>query len=69
MLYSYLVVGSLVLIFGVVLARSIRIVPQARAGIVERLGRFSRVLGPGLAIIVPFIDRLKPLVDMRERVV
>lgn len=69
MLYSYIVVGSLVLIFGVVLARSIRIVPQARAGIVERLGRFSRVLRPGLAIIVPFIDRLKPLVDMRERVV
>ena len=69
MWYSYLVVGLLVLIFGVVLVRSIRIVPQARAGIVERLGRFNRVLGPGLAIIVPFIDRLKPLVDMRERVV
>jgi len=69
MWYSYLVVGLLVLIFGVVLERSIRIVPQARAGIVERLGRFNRVLGPGLAIIVPFIDRLKPLVDMRERVV
>ena len=69
MLYSYLVVVLLVLIFGVVLVRSIRIVPQARAGIVERLGRFNRVLGPGLAIIVPFVDRLKPLVDMRERVV
>jgi len=69
MWYSYLVVGLLVLIFGVVLARSIRIIPQARAGIVERLGRFNRVLGPGLAIIIPFIDRLKPLVDMRERVV
>jgi Membrane protease subunits, stomatin/prohibitin homologs len=69
MWYSYLVVGLLVLIFGVVLVRSIRIVPQARAGIVERLGRFNRVLGPGLAIIVPFVDRLKPLVDMRERVV
>ncbi len=69
MWYSYLAVGLLVLIFGVVLVRSIRIVPQARAGIVERLGRFNRVLGPGLAIIVPFIDRLKPLVDMRERVV
>jgi len=51
------------------LVRSIRIVPQARAGIVERPGPFNRVLGPGLAIIVPFIDRLKPLVDMRERVV
>ena len=69
MWYSYLVVVLLVLIFGVVLVRSIRIVPQARAGIVERLGRFNRALGPGLAIIVPFVDRLKPLVDMRERVV
>ncbi|MFZ8892905.1 MAG: SPFH domain-containing protein [Ilumatobacteraceae bacterium] len=69
MWYSYLAVSLLVLIFGVVLARSIRIIPQARAGIVERLGRFNRVLGPGLAIIIPFIDRLKPLVDMRERVV
>ncbi|MGA1144774.1 MAG: SPFH domain-containing protein [Ilumatobacteraceae bacterium] len=69
MWYSYLAISLLVLIFGVVLARSIRIIPQARAGIVERLGRFNRVLGPGLAIIIPFIDRLKPLVDMRERVV
>ena len=69
MWYSYLVIVLLVLIFGVVLVRSIRIVPQARAGIIERLGRFNRVLGPGLAIIVPFVDRLKPLVDMRERVV
>jgi regulator of protease activity HflC (stomatin/prohibitin superfamily) len=69
MYYSYIVVGLLVLIFGTILARAIRIIPQARSGIVERLGRFNRVLGPGLAIIIPFIDRLKPLVDMRERVV
>jgi regulator of protease activity HflC (stomatin/prohibitin superfamily) len=53
----------------VILARSIRIVPQANAGIVERLGRFNRVLGAGLAIIIPFVDRLRPLIDMRERVV
>lgn len=66
---SYISVALLVLIFGVILARSIRIVPQANAGIVERLGRFNRVLGAGLAIIIPFIDRLKPLIDMRERVV
>ena len=52
-----------------VLARTIRIVPQARAGIVERLGRYSRTLDAGLAIIVPFIDRLKPLIDLRETVV
>jgi regulator of protease activity HflC (stomatin/prohibitin superfamily) len=37
--------------------------------VVERLGRFSRTLDPGLAILVPFIDRVKPLIDLREQVV
>ena len=69
MWYSYVTVSLIVLIFGVILARSIRIVPQANAGIFERLGRFNRVLGAGLAIIIPFVDRLRPLIDMRERVV
>lgn len=50
-------------------ARTIRIVPQARAGVVERLGRYSRTLSPGLAIVVPFVDRVKPLIDLREQVV
>ncbi|WP_372492564.1 SPFH domain-containing protein [Microbacterium kunmingense] len=53
----------------VVLFRSIRIIPQAYAGIVERLGRYQRTLSPGLNILVPFVDRLRPLVDMREQVV
>jgi regulator of protease activity HflC (stomatin/prohibitin superfamily) len=52
-----------------VAARTIRIVPQARAGVVERLGRYARTLDAGLAIIVPFIDRLRPLIDLREQVV
>src|SRR6201997_2981034 len=60
------VVAVLVLI---VLARTIRIVPQARAGVIERLGRYHRTLNPGLAILVPFADRLKPLIDLREQVV
>ena len=51
------------------LARTIRIVPQARAGVVERLGRYHRTLNPGLKIVVPFIDRLRPLIDLREQVV
>ena len=46
-----------------------RIIPQARAGVVERLGRYSRTLTPGLTIVVPFIDRVKPLIDLREQVV
>jgi regulator of protease activity HflC (stomatin/prohibitin superfamily) len=53
----------------VVLARAIRVVPQARAGVVERLGRYSRTLTPGLNLLVPFVDRLKPLMDLREQVV
>jgi regulator of protease activity HflC (stomatin/prohibitin superfamily) len=53
----------------VVLARTIRIVPQARAGVVERLGRYSRTLTPGLTIVVPFIDRIREMVDLREQVV
>jgi regulator of protease activity HflC (stomatin/prohibitin superfamily) len=61
-----LVVALLVL---TTLARTIRIVPQARAGVLERLGRYNRTLSPGLAIVVPFIDRLRPLIDLREQVV
>ena len=53
----------------VVLFRSIRIIPQAYAGVVERLGKYHKTLTPGLNILVPFIDRLRPLVDMREQVV
>ena len=62
-----LVVIAVVVLF--VLGRTIRIVPQARAGIVERLGRYSRTLDAGLAIVVPFIDRVRPLIDLREQVV
>src|SRR5918912_1105090 len=61
-----IVVAAVVL---VVLARTIRIVPQARAGIVERLGRYQRTLDAGLALLVPFVDRMKPLIDLREQVV
>jgi regulator of protease activity HflC (stomatin/prohibitin superfamily) len=53
----------------VVLARTIRIVPQARAGVVERFGRYSRTLNAGLAIVVPFVDRIREMVDLREQVV
>jgi regulator of protease activity HflC (stomatin/prohibitin superfamily) len=61
-----LVIAGLVLL---VLFRSVRIIPQARAGIVERLGRYHKTLGAGLALVVPFVDRLRPLIDLREQVV
>jgi regulator of protease activity HflC (stomatin/prohibitin superfamily) len=49
--------------------KAIRIIPQARAANVERLGRFRRTLQPGLNFVVPFLDRVKPLIDLREQVV
>ena len=46
-----------------------RIVPQARAGIVERFGKYKETLPAGLNIVVPFIDRVRYLIDLREQVV
>jgi regulator of protease activity HflC (stomatin/prohibitin superfamily) len=65
-----LIVALVVALFVLVaLARTIRIVPQARAGVVERLGRYSRTLQPGLTIVVPFVDRIREMIDLREQVV
>ncbi|HZC74001.1 MAG TPA: SPFH domain-containing protein [Jatrophihabitans sp.] len=61
------IVILVVLLFVVI--RSVRIVPQARAAVVERLGRYVRTQGPGLTLLVPFIDRMRPLIDLREQVV
>ena len=67
---ALLIVLAAVVAFAAVLAyRTVRVVPQARAGIVERLGRYQRTLDPGLAILRPFVDRIKPLIDLREQVV
>ena len=52
-----------------VIIRMVRIVPQARAAVVERLGRYVRTQGPGLTILLPFVDRMRPLIDLREQVV
>src|SRR3954463_5789273 len=62
-----LIVFALVVLLTI--ARAVRIVPQARAGIVERLGRYHRTLDAGLALVVPYVDRVKPLIDLREQVV
>ncbi len=66
---TLIVLGVIALVVLVTIAQSVRIVPQARAGIVERLGRYHRTLDAGLALIVPYVDRVKPLIDLRETVV
>ena len=64
-------VAALIAVILVLLAvsRTVRIVPQARARNVERFGRYRKTLEPGMNFIVPFVDRVKPLIDLREQVV
>jgi regulator of protease activity HflC (stomatin/prohibitin superfamily) len=53
----------------VLVVKTVRIVPQARARNIERFGRYRTTLGPGMNFIIPFVDRVKPLIDLREQVV
>jgi regulator of protease activity HflC (stomatin/prohibitin superfamily) len=68
-------IAALIALIGVVavmttvVMRSVWIIPQARARNVERLGRYHRTLQPGISFIIPFADRVKPLIDQREQVV
>src|ERR1700749_1336864 len=65
-----LIVVAVAVLFSLVVAwRTIRVVPQARAGVVERLGRYSRTLTPGLTLVIPFVDRIREMADRREQVV
>jgi regulator of protease activity HflC (stomatin/prohibitin superfamily) len=63
-----ILVGA-VLVMTVAVMRAVWIVPQSRARNIERLGRYHRTLAPGISFIIPFVDRVKPLIDLREQVV
>ena len=69
MLALWIAAAIVVAVFLLVIVRSVRIVPQARAAVVERLGRYVRTQGPGLTLLLPFVDRMRPLIDLREQVV
>ncbi|GII79571.1 paraslipin [Sphaerisporangium rufum] len=65
-----LIAGIFVVLLAVItILKAVRIVPQARAGNVERLGRYHRTLGPGLNFVIPYVDRVRPMLDLREQVV
>ncbi len=64
-----IVAAVVVVLVAMLTIKTVRIVPQARARNVERLGRFTKTLGPGMNVVIPFIDRVKPLIDLREQVV
>ncbi|MGH3282641.1 MAG: SPFH domain-containing protein [Trebonia sp.] len=64
-----IIAAVIALIVLLTVVRSVRIIPQARARNVERFGRYRKTLEPGLNFIVPFVDRVKPQIDLREQVV
>ncbi|MET7541597.1 SPFH domain-containing protein [Streptomyces sp. NPDC005507] len=67
---AFLIAGLIVALIAVfTVMRAVRIVPQARARNVERLGRYHRTLTPGLNLVIPYIDRVHPVIDLREQVV
>ena len=68
-MYPLIVAAVVVFLVLLTLWRTVKIVPQARAGVVERLGRYSRTLSPGLTLVVPFVDRIRDMIDLREQVV
>ncbi|HEU4361881.1 MAG TPA: SPFH domain-containing protein [Mycobacterium sp.] len=65
-----LVLLAVLVIFAIiVVAKSVALIPQAEAAVIERLGRYSRTVSGQLTLLVPFIDRIRARIDLRERVV
>ena len=65
-----LVLLAVLVIFAViVVAKSVALIPQAEAAVIERLGRYSKTVSGQLTLLMPFIDRIRARVDLRERVV
>lgn len=63
-----LIIIVLIIIVSVI-AFAIRIVPQSKAYVVERIGAYNRTCGVGLHILVPFLDRVANKVSLKEQVV
>src|SRR3954467_10546278 len=65
-LIAGLIVAVLVIIM---IVRSVKVIPQAQAAVVERLGRFHKTNSAGLVWLAPFLDRIRARIDLREQVV
>ena len=64
-----ILVGALVVFAAIVVAKSVALIPQAEAAVIERLGRYSKTVSGQLTLLLPFIDKIRARVDLRERVV
>lgn len=63
----YVLIALLVIVIGLILA-NVRIVPQANAWVIERLGKYSQTWEAGLHVKIPFIDRVVRKVSLKEQV-
>lgn len=61
--------GILIVAFVALLVRTFRVIPQARVGVIQRLGSYNRAAESGLTVVLPFVDKMLPLLDMREQVI
>ena len=66
---TWIVVAIIALFVIITIAKALMVVPQAQSAVIERLGRFRTVAGPGLNFLVPFLDKVRARVDLREQVV
>lgn len=65
-----LVLLAVLVVFAIiVVAKSVALIPQAEAAVIERLGRYSKTVSGQLTLLIPFIDKVRARVDLRERVV
>ena len=68
MTFGTVLFGVLILLIVVVVARSVALIPEGEAAVIERLGRYTRTVSGGLTLLIPFIERIRAKVDTRERV-
>ncbi|MEV8613807.1 SPFH domain-containing protein [Amycolatopsis sp. NPDC051373] len=66
---AIVVVALLILFVIITVVKAIMVVPQAQSAVIERLGRFRTVASPGLTFLVPFLDKVRARIDLREQVV
>ena len=66
MVVALIVVAVVVVVALFIASRAIRIIPQARAAVLERLGRYHRTLEPGLNLIIPFFDKVAYVHSLKE---
>ena len=62
-----IVLAVLVVLAIIIVAKSVALIPQAEAAVIERLGRYSKTVSGQLTLLLPFVDRIRARVDLRER--